>query len=571
MRGRSEVYVGYGRYFVYVKVTGIVKTGSSVCGFMINKGDCNNGDLGIYFPLENAVEFLSKYEAENAKVYKRHGNLFIKGKNCNLSNTVASLSLQEVTRMLKSSNKKVATLDTKGLEGAAAKAPKVVKAVKVNEPPKVITKEAVSSKPVKLELVKPGFNSAKKEFVGKSEEIIYTGLNTGRILTRNDRPNLEIVNSALDEIHKKGIKIDLELNTNIINTMAEQWDNNYRILEGLTMDGIGLQSRKDIFYVFSEIYDCDRFKKITKKGNASFDKEVLDRIEDAELGEASSVAALIKNLRSNRALINKLLEFDRYSDENGYVYPNWSYGETYRVSFSEPGLSNISENIRSVVVAPEGYLLCKIDYSQQEPYIMISWLEINELKKLILEYDDFYTALAIFLLEKKINEDVRSKFKTAWLATSYGASIPTISRQIGKDNAKIFFDAYNVKLPQIGKLQDDIKRRIARGDYSCESYFGRERNIDYRGGYTGRAMLNNPIQMTGSDILSFAIEDIQRYKEVNNLGDDILRIYWTVHDEIILLVKKGYEEHCKNIAKTICYRVDNWIPFKVKVTFCKNY
>ena len=535
-----------------MKIVAIVRDSGKIIGFLVK----NNDNLH-FLNMEDTIEVINIRGMENATTANRGGRTFVKGKDCNLTDTTSSIGMRELKIFME---RKKITPNTNILSGK-------------NKEDKQ-QDETILEKPVNIEKNKTVIaSSGNNNSSNKVEVIEFNGDSSSRQLDKNSRYNIESVENIFNSICEDGIKIDTELNKSIIETMTNKWQKDFTRLEGLTFDSIGLQSTRDISYVFTEMYDCDNFKKITKKGNASFDKEVLQKIEDADLGDASTVAGLIRDLRSERSLVNKLLEFDRYADNDGYIFPKWSYGETFRISFSEPGISNISKKLRQVVTAPDGYRLCSIDYSQQEPYILISWLNINGLKKLVAEYNDFYTALAVFLLDKKITPEERSKFKTAWLATSYGAQIPTIAKQIGSDYAKIYFESYNKKLPEIANLQEDIKKRIGKGDYSCESYFGRVRNLNYMGSHTNRVMFNNPIQMTGSDILSFAVEDIERYRISNNIDKDSLRIYWTVHDEIVLVIKEGVgmEEHCKKIAKKICYRISNWIPLKVKVTFSKNY
>jgi len=390
----------------------------------------------------------------------------------------------------------------------------------------------------------------------------------GRKLTRDIQPDLSYTEYVMGKVKEYGIKIDLDLNRHLIDSMNKEWEDKYKVLESMTFNGISLNSVNDMRHLFTKIYNFEKYAHRTKKGGISFKAEVLDKIAEEE---ECVPAILIKELRSERSLINKLLEFDRYADDNGFIHPDWGYGETNRVSFNSPGISNIHKSLRKVVVAPDGYTLCKIDYKQQEPVILINWLGIDELKKLIVKYDDFYTALGVYLLDKVITEDERNKFKTAWLAVSYGASIPTIAKQIGMDFAKVFFDKVNNKLAEITKLKEKIKADIRNKDYRAISYFGTVRVLPYMGGYTERALLNNPVQMTGSNILNFAIEDVVKFSLDNGIAEGIMRVYWTIHDELILVIKNGFEYLGEQIAELISYEIDDWTPLKVNVKFSNSY
>ena len=391
---------------------------------------------------------------------------------------------------------------------------------------------------------------------------------------------------VLNSISKYGVKIDLSILYSIRKKLGNEIEGYVKELNNYThpkyLPSINPRSSCDCKILFEEVskkyvderaYQAilsimnDRRYK-TAKGNYSFKQEVLEAIYE----ETSWMPAFyVKEIKSKESLINKLNELENYCDDNKFVHPFWDYGETFRISYNHPGLSNIAEELREVVTADDGYTLVKIDYDQQEPTILVSWLKIEKLKKIMEEYHDFYRALGKFFWNKDIDDDVRSKLKTAWLATTYGAEIPTIAKQVGSEWAKTIYNEINSKLPEFSRFKRGIEDKLSRRDYEVTSYFGRTRELRYMGNYTKRAMLNSPIQMTGADILMLALYSIKKYKELYDIPDDILRVYWTIHDEIILHVKEGYEELGREIANLISFKIDDWLPLHVNNSISKTY
>ena len=393
------------------------------------------------------------------------------------------------------------------------------------------------------------------------------------ILTRERLPNFKLAGEIINRANELGLYVDLDLLEQVHNNLRDTIDSTITDLEERSWEGISINSRNDMYKLFTEMYDCEQYSRITPTGNYSFDADVLDRIYmESDQPDAQACAKDIMQIRSDLTKANKLRNLAIACDGSSVIHPSWTFGETNRIYYNNPGISNIPIDVRGIIRAPEGYKIVSFDYSQQEPWILFHWLKIDSLLGLLTEYKDVYAAMGNLILGKDVlTTDERSRVKTAWLASSYGATVATIAKEVGdRQFAKKFADTIN-SIPEIDSKKKQINKRVSNRDLRVESFFGSSRTIDYRGSYTNRAMFNSPIQMTGSDILMFCLEDIDEYLAHNNYTSDEARIYFTMHDQILMLIKEEYLSVIYPIMEIISYQVEDWLPFKLEMKVGDTY
>lgn len=393
--------------------------------------------------------------------------------------------------------------------------------------------------------------------------------------------------SVITRACEQGIYIDLDALECAHQELRDVIDEDATRLEEIAWEGININSNNEMTRLFVDILESDDCLLTTKTGRYSFNAESMESVV-AECDNPVSVecAELVSNIRSNTSKANKLQELYAACDGE-LIHPRWSHGETYRISYNSPGISNIPKEVRGIFKAPKGYKIVSFDYSQQEPWILFHRLRIKELIKLTEEYQDTYRAMGNIILGKKeVTKEERNRLKIAWLATSYGAGVRTIASQVrSKEFAKKFHSTIN-GLPQIADEHRIIRANINQGNRISDGYFGTKREVPhYGGGYTARAIFNGKFQITGSEILMFAIEDIDKYLAARNYTPEEARIYFTMHDQVLMLIKDNCLNIVDDIYNLIAYQVVDdtdyeeydseeertWLPFKLEQTISDTY
>ena len=399
-------------------------------------------------------------------------------------------------------------------------------------------------------------------------------------ITSNDKYNQDIVNYVMDTICEKGIYIDKENAEEVYNDISSIISENEQSAIDILpeeLKGVNLNSNNQIVKIMNNYFDMSSYAERTKSNGYSYKKEVLERIIENEGDNlAGQFAYYLKEYKSWYSLRNKVKEVVSFMDENNYVHPSWSHCETNRIHFSKPALSNLHNSVRSIISAPPGYKLIKVDYRQQEPYIMVNMLGIDYLKREMEKSDDFYAAMVKVLTGKEIEPEHRDLVKLIWLAGTYGSSLTNIP--VTDDELEFIKELRSkiLNIPEITEFKNYIRNVMIPQGKNIVSYFGTQReyprwikDVDK----LERVIFNNTIQITGADILFFAMESC--LDKFNKLGlpEDVIRIYLTLHDEITFLAREDVisEELIEEIKDAMILDIEGWSKIKVKVSILDNY
>lgn len=260
-------------------------------------------------------------------------------------------------------------------------------------------------------------------------------------------------------------------------------------------------------------------------------------------------------------------------DKYGIVKPEVSLGSTNRINYKNPPLMNIPKGILWNVISPykDGNILVSVDIKNQEPYILINWLDIPELKEMIkVNPKGLYNAIYEKIYGNEPNELQRKECKTAWNALTYGATKHGLNRICKNIDGTKIYDYFN-KIDELKKYKSKCFAYANNKVRKITTYFGTELYPDARlTGALQRQLMDFPIQGTGSDILSLIIEHVDDELAVRKL-DDKIELYYSRHDEIIFEVngeffnEKG-EDYVLNLIKDLTeHQVDDWEPFQLEI------
>lgn len=312
--------------------------------------------------------------------------------------------------------------------------------------------------------------------------------------------------------------------------------------------------------------------------------------EDKEsMGEASVRQYMIKHKKSPIIpFLNKLLEYkdvskqantfgkkwiEKFYDEDGRVRSNFKVNSTAtgRFACSDPNLQQIpsKKQFRDCFKAPEGYKVWTADYASAELRIMASLSGDKVMLDLLNRDADLHGYAATKVLRYLKNDDTlivdkqnNTKFRTAMknviFGLSYGAGIAKIAEllDISRDRAIKVYDLLSDIFPQAFEmLEKNSKFGVQHGYIVFDRVLNQRRWFEnlLKGDRSSstissveRACKNSPIQGINGQMIKKALVDIDNYVEANNLKSHIIS---TVHDEIVMLVFDGEEEHCEHFHR----------------------
>lgn len=166
--------------------------------------------------------------------------------------------------------------------------------------------------------------------------------------------------------------------------------------------------------------------------------------------------------------------------------------------------------------------------------------------------------------------DIRSEFKIAWNAMTYGASNKGIVSMCRLLDGNTIYNLFN-SIPELQQYKDECSRNGRAGIQTTKTYFGTELNANTPSkSVLKRVLMDLPIQGTAADILSLLVRHVNSVIKENNLNND-LSLVFTRHDELIfeaskeLIDKNGLEWVLNFIKDMTEHQVDDWEPFKVDI------
>ncbi len=274
-----------------------------------------------------------------------------------------------------------------------------------------------------------------------------------------------------------------------------------------------------------------------------------------------------------------LLTYREHQKRASFNYPQYinpktekihtSYNQcgtaTGRMSSSNPNLQNVvsDKRYRRLFRANDGYKLITADYAQQEMRILAELSGDETLKEACSE-TDIHLEMARRLFGKPdlqrgemielFGHTVEGRYtaKQASFAIVYGAKPETISSLFGVPFpiAKKVVAFVDTEFPGI-KSWAQKQIRTAQVQGYVETVSGRRRwfpNLNAETIYKVMNMIrNHPVQGTGADMIKRGIVYVDRKLREDNFP---AWLSMTVHDEIVVQCKAGYEEEVAEIVKS---------------------
>lgn len=377
---------------------------------------------------------------------------------------------------------------------------------------------------------------------------------------------------VLEAMERKGVLLDGEI------LARQSGDLKQRMLEveskafDLVGDEFNINSPRQIQAI---LYDRVGLKpeKKTKGGQRSTAEDVLKQLaSEHELPELILKHRALNKLKSTYTDKLPLM----VNPHTGRIHTSYHQAVTAtgRLSSSDPNLQNIpirteeGRKVRKAFIAPQGYCLLAIDYSQIEMRIMAHMSGDAALLKRFAAGDDIHltTAAEVFgCAPNRVSRDQRRIAKAINFGLIYGMSAFGLAKQLGLARSKAvkYVEKYFEHYPAVKDYMEQTRAR-ARERGFVETITGRRlylpdiksRTAPLRR-YAERTAINAPMQGSAADIIKKAMIDIHQYLPAG------VFIIMQVHDELVLEVP---QDKVREVSEQCCDRMCKVMDLNVPLT-----
>ncbi|NVC64700.1 DNA polymerase I [Vibrio sp. 05-20-BW147] len=302
-----------------------------------------------------------------------------------------------------------------------------------------------------------------------------------------------------------------------------------------------------------------------------FEQMGLPVIKKTPSGTPSTAEEVLQELALDYPLPSVIMEYrglaklkSTYTDKlpkminphTGRVHTSYHQAVTAtgRLSSTDPNLQNIpirneeGRRIRQAFVAPHGYKILAVDYSQIELRIMAHLSGDQALLDAFQQGKDIHAATAAEIMGvsiEQVSSEQRRRAKAVNFGLIYGMSAFGLAKQLGipRSEAQAYMDKYFERYPGVMQYMEDTRSNAAQHGY-VETIFGRRlhlpeitsRNVMRRKA-AERAAINAPMQGTAADIIKKAMLLVDQW--IQEEGNGRVKLLMQVHDELVFEVEES--------------------------------
>ncbi|MCU8153283.1 DNA polymerase I [Vibrio vulnificus] len=302
-----------------------------------------------------------------------------------------------------------------------------------------------------------------------------------------------------------------------------------------------------------------------------FEQMGLPVIKKTPSGTPSTAEEVLQELALDYPLPSVIMEYrglaklkSTYTDKlpkminphTGRVHTSYHQAVTAtgRLSSTDPNLQNIpirneeGRRIRQAFVAPHGYKILAVDYSQIELRIMAHLSGDQALLDAFRQGKDIHAATAAEIMGvsiEQVSSEQRRRAKAVNFGLIYGMSAFGLAKQLGipRGEAQAYMDKYFERYPGVMQYMEDTRSNASQHGY-VETIFGRRlhlpeitsRNVMRRKA-AERAAINAPMQGTAADIIKKAMLLVDQW--IQEEGNGRVKLLMQVHDELVFEVEES--------------------------------
>ncbi|WP_154173080.1 DNA polymerase I [Vibrio metoecus] len=357
---------------------------------------------------------------------------------------------------------------------------------------------------------------------------------------------------VLSRIERTGVMIDDMLLSAQSQEIALRLDELEKKAYELAGQPFNLSSPKQLQTILFEQMKLPVLQK-TPSGTPSTNEEVLQELAlDYPLPKVLIEYRGLAKLKSTYT--DKLPKM--INPNTGRVHTSYHQAVTAtgRLSSTDPNLQNIpvrneeGRRIRQAFVAPHGWKIMAVDYSQIELRIMAHLSGDQALLDAFREGKDIHAATAAEIIGvsiEQVSSEQRRRAKAVNFGLIYGMSAFGLAKQLGipRGEAQEYMDKYFERYPGVMQYMEDTRSRAAELGY-VETIFGRRLHLPEIASRNGmrrkaaeRAAINAPMQGTAADIIKKAMLLVDEW--IEREGDGRVKLLMQVHDELVFEVEES--------------------------------
>ncbi len=391
--------------------------------------------------------------------------------------------------------------------------------------------------------------------------------------------------SVLSRMERKGVYIDDMLLSAQSLEIGQRLDELEKAAYEVAGQEFNMNSPKQLQAILFEKMELPVIKK-TPSGAASTNEEVLQELAlEYELPKLILEYRGLAKLKSTYT--DKLPKMINPSTGRVHTSYHQAVTATGRLSSTDPNLQNIpirneeGRRIRQAFVAPHGWKILAVDYSQIELRIMAHLSQDKALLEAFSAGKDIHAATAAEVkgvsIEEVTSED-RRRAKAINFGLIYGMSAFGLAKQIGisRGEAQDYMNVYFERYPGVMQYMEETRLLATEQGY-VETLYGRRLHLPeinarnaIRRKAAERAAINAPMQGTAADIIKKAMILVDKWIEEE--GDDRVNLLMQVHDELVFEVKEdALEEVTQKVTELMEGAVTLDVPLVADSDFGDNW
>ena len=276
-----------------------------------------------------------------------------------------------------------------------------------------------------------------------------------------------------------------------------------------------------------------------RTGQAKMDKNFLEKVKD----QHPAINHLLRARKAYKARTTTLVHLKKFT-VGRKVHTQWNVGQaaTWRISSSNPPMQNNSKipKIRNLFIAPPGYVLVEMDYSQIELRVLASLTGEPSMVEAYQAGRDIHTETAskvYGLPAEEIDTEKRARAKSINFGTIYGIQEFGLEEKFGipLTEGRRMLEAFWKAHPSVQKWVEEQKDYAVSRGY-VESAYGRRRHFPENVGRGDKHAMNQavnfPVQATAAEMCLDALTEIEAECPGFVVGQ--------VHDSILFYVKEDF-------------------------------
>jgi DNA polymerase-1 len=355
-------------------------------------------------------------------------------------------------------------------------------------------------------------------------------------------------------MQKKGVQIDASFLTFLSKEYHNELSKLERSIHAQAGTDFNINSPKQLSEVlFDRLQLKPKNQKKTETGMRSTKESELEKIRD--------VHPIINDVLEYREL-QKLLStyidsIPTQLDKDSRLHTTFMQTgtSTGRMSSQSPNLQNIpirtdlGRRIREAFVAPEGFRLLALDYSQIELRVAAFLSGDEKLISIFQSGGDVHAAVAaeVFNIPPElVDREMRRRAKIINFGILYGMGVNALKTNLGtsREEAQQFYNDYFKNFYGLAEYLERTKKEARRNGYT-KTLYGRKRyfaalrsSLPYVVAQAERMAINAPIQGTQADVIKIAMARADALIGSEALSD-VVHLLLQVHDELVFEVEES--------------------------------